>query len=156
MGQQQLLLLVLGIVVVGLAVVTGIEAFGENAQRARYDRQVAYMAEMASRIDTWKNTLPALGGGQGQNRSMSFTDLGLPREPGDEKLLYREGVGCLFVFPVFSSGYNTVRIYDLDACPASRDDLDDDDIAFLMRVYDDHWRFYHMHGDQSSWVRVET
>jgi Tfp pilus assembly ATPase PilU len=34
MGQQQLLLLVLGIVIVGLAVVVGIQAFSENQKQA--------------------------------------------------------------------------------------------------------------------------
>jgi len=37
MGQQQLLLLVLGIVIVGLAVVVGIQAFDESAQQAESD-----------------------------------------------------------------------------------------------------------------------
>src|SRR5690554_5459445 len=37
MGQQQLLLLVLGIVIVGLAVVVGIQAFGENQKKANSD-----------------------------------------------------------------------------------------------------------------------
>ncbi|MEM8559972.1 MAG: hypothetical protein AAGG50_19320 [Bacteroidota bacterium] len=155
MGQQQLLLLVLGLVIVGLAVVAGIEAFGESARKARYDRQIATMVEVAARIDTWTNTLPALGGAMGQSRNLSFSALGLPHEPSDHKLLYRAGTGCLRVFPT-GSGYYAVRIYDLDACPASRNDLDDDDIAFLMRVYEDHWRFYYMHGDQSDWVRVEA
>ena len=38
MGQQQLLLLVLGIVIVGLAVVVGIQAFGENQKKANSGR----------------------------------------------------------------------------------------------------------------------
>ena len=37
MGQQQLLLLVLGIVIVGLAVVVGIQAFSENQRKANAD-----------------------------------------------------------------------------------------------------------------------
>ncbi|MEL6445994.1 MAG: hypothetical protein AAF089_00835 [Bacteroidota bacterium] len=155
MGQQQLLLLVLGVVIVGLAVVSGIEAFGESAQRARYDRQIGTMAEIAARIDTWTDTLPALGGAKGTSRDLSFGDLGLPPSPDDTKLLYREGVGCMRVFPS-GNDYYAVRIYDLDACPASRDDLEDDDIAFIMRVYDDHWRFYYMRGAQSDWVRIDV
>ena len=37
MGQQQLLLLVLGIVIVGLAVVVGLQAFSENQKKANVD-----------------------------------------------------------------------------------------------------------------------
>ena len=40
MGQQQLLLLVLGIVIVGLAVVVGIQAFSENQKQANADQMV--------------------------------------------------------------------------------------------------------------------
>ena len=40
MGQQQLLLLVLGIVIVGLAVVVGIQAFSENQKQSNADMMV--------------------------------------------------------------------------------------------------------------------
>ncbi|MEM6784342.1 MAG: hypothetical protein AAF624_11490 [Bacteroidota bacterium] len=64
MGQQQLLLLVLGIVIVGLAVASGIQAFEENRFRMEQDT----MAEMATRvfgdIMAWKEKPAALGGGE--------------------------------------------------------------------------------------------
>ena len=50
MGQQQLLLLVLGVVIVGLAVVVGIQAFGENQKSANQDALVNDAIRIASDI----------------------------------------------------------------------------------------------------------
>ena len=53
MGQQQLLLLVLGIVIVGLAVVVGINAFGENDKKANADAMVTDALRIASDAQAW-------------------------------------------------------------------------------------------------------
>jgi hypothetical protein len=63
MGQQQLLLLVLGIVIVGLAVAVGIEAFRENQRKVSMDQTVQTAVEMGARAILWKQTPAALGGG---------------------------------------------------------------------------------------------
>ena len=64
MGQQQLLLLVLGIVIVGLAVVVGINAFGENQKRANADAMVNDALRIASDIQAYA-LKPAQFGGAG-------------------------------------------------------------------------------------------
>lgn len=76
MGQQQLLLLVLGIVIVGLAVVVGIQAFGENQKKANADALVNDGVRIASDIQAWVLKPAAFGGGAGDFSSVSFTDLG--------------------------------------------------------------------------------
>ena len=53
MGQQQLLLLVLGIVIVGLAVVVGIQAFSENQRKANADAMVTDGLRIASDCQAW-------------------------------------------------------------------------------------------------------
>ncbi|MFQ5571846.1 MAG: hypothetical protein ACE5G0_19380 [Rhodothermales bacterium] len=53
MGQQQLLLLVLGIVIVGLAVVVGINAFSENRTKSNADALVTDALRVASDIQAW-------------------------------------------------------------------------------------------------------
>ncbi len=63
MGQQQLLLLVLSIVLVGLAVVVGIQAVAEGKDRARQDLRINKITEVATRIQVWSRTSAALGGG---------------------------------------------------------------------------------------------
>jgi hypothetical protein len=63
MGQQQLLLLVLGIVIVGLAVVVGIQAFSENQKKANADALVNDAIRIVSDAQAWKLKPSAFGGG---------------------------------------------------------------------------------------------
>lgn len=63
MGQQQLLLLVLGIVIVGIAVVAGIQAFSEGKQKAEQDAAVSDAMRIISDIQAWKLKPGAFGGG---------------------------------------------------------------------------------------------
>ena len=65
MGQQQLLLLVLGIVIVGLAVVAGIQAFQQNQQQSSIDAMANEALRVATDIQAWRQKPEALGGGQG-------------------------------------------------------------------------------------------
>ena len=76
MGQQQLLLLVLGIVIVGLAVVVGIQAFGENQKKANSDALVNDGVRIASDIQAWLLKPAAFGGGAGDFTGLDFGDLG--------------------------------------------------------------------------------
>jgi hypothetical protein len=78
MGQQQLLLLVLGIVIVGLAVVVGIQAFGENQKKANADALVNDGVRIASDAQAWALKPTAFGGpATGEDLSdVSFPDLG--------------------------------------------------------------------------------
>lgn len=73
MGQQQLLLLVLGIVIVGLSVVVGIQAFGENQKKANADALVNDAIRIASDIQAWKLKPTAFGGGAGQSDFANLT-----------------------------------------------------------------------------------
>jgi hypothetical protein len=64
MGQQQLLLLVLGIVIIGLAVVVGIRSFEENKHKAQIDHYTEQAVRLASNAIAWKAQPQAAGGGQ--------------------------------------------------------------------------------------------
>ena len=78
MGQQQLLLLVLGIVIVGLAVVVGIQAFGENQKKANADAMVNDGVRIASDVQAWA-LKPTAFGGPGASEDLgdvSFNDIG--------------------------------------------------------------------------------
>ena len=76
MGQQQLLLLVLGIVIVGLAVVVGIQAFSENQKKANADALVLTSMRIASDAQAWLRKPAAFGGGVPSNgdRPDNFSD----------------------------------------------------------------------------------
>lgn len=62
MGQQQLLLLVLSTVIVGLATVAGIQAFSENQQQATQDALVQRAIALGSDIQAAANEPTQFGG----------------------------------------------------------------------------------------------
>lgn len=104
MGQQQLLLLTLGIIVVGTATVAGIQVFDEAMQRARTDAEMLKMLEMASRAQAWKATPRLLGGGM-NGRSSDFSSfkvgiLGLAPSGGPSSAPFVDipGAGCFRFF----------------------------------------------------------
>ncbi len=84
MGQQQLLLLVLGIVIVGLAVVVGIQAFSENQKKANADAMVNDAIRIASDAQAWMLKPQAFGGGSNSCATTcdwsgaTFSQLGYP------------------------------------------------------------------------------
>ncbi len=78
MGQQQLLLLVLTVVIVGLAVVIGIEAFDENERKSRLDTMANEAVRIAAEAQAWSLKSPVFSGpeeGEGF-AELSFARLG--------------------------------------------------------------------------------
>ena len=63
MGQQQLLLLVLSIVLVGIAVAVGIDAYMQNRRKAEVDVMVTHLVRLAAAAQEWKLRPAAFGGG---------------------------------------------------------------------------------------------
>ncbi len=73
MGQQQLLLLVLGIVIVGLAVVVGIQAFDDSAAQAEADALTMDAMQIATAAKAWKGKPAAFGGGADETDWSNFS-----------------------------------------------------------------------------------
>lgn len=63
MGQQQLLLIVLGVIIVGIAVVVGINVFTASASQANRDAVVADLTNLAAMAQQYYRKPVALGGG---------------------------------------------------------------------------------------------
>ncbi len=63
MGQQQLLLLILAAVIVGVAIIMGINMFSENAAQANQDAVMQDCLTLASRAQSWFRRPTAMGGG---------------------------------------------------------------------------------------------
>ena len=63
MGQQQLLLIILGIIVVGVAVVVGINLFTANAIEAKRNNVTNDLLHLASEAQKYYKTPSAMGGG---------------------------------------------------------------------------------------------
>jgi hypothetical protein len=73
MGQQQLLLLILSAIIVGIAIVVGINMFGQNAVQANQDAVTQDVLTIASRAQGWYRRPVQLGGG-----GKSFLGITLP------------------------------------------------------------------------------
>lgn len=63
MGQQQLLLIVLGVIIVGIAIVVGINLFTASSVEANKDGLVADNLNIASLAQQFYKKPPAMGGG---------------------------------------------------------------------------------------------
>jgi type II secretory pathway pseudopilin PulG len=63
MGQQQLLLIVLGVIIVGIAVVVGINVFTASSTQANRDAVIADLTNLASLAQQHYRKPAALGGG---------------------------------------------------------------------------------------------
>ena len=63
MGQQQLLLIVLGVILVGIAVVLGIQYFSVGAEQGAKDELVAHTLTIGSNAQEWFKKPVAMGGG---------------------------------------------------------------------------------------------
>jgi len=73
MGQQQLLLIILGIIIVGVAIVVGINVFTGNAIEAKRNNVTNDLLHLASEAQKYYKTPSAMGGG-----SSSFTGWVIP------------------------------------------------------------------------------
>ena len=98
MGQQQLLLLVLGMVIVGIAVVAGIQAFSEGRQKAATDAAVSDALRIATDVQAWALKPEAFGGGGGDLQKgsgegatpVTFADLGYPAKGENDAYGYED------------------------------------------------------------------
>ena len=79
MGQQQLLLIILGVIVVGIAVAVGITMFSDNAVSANRDAVTNDLVNLASRAQQFYRRPTALGGGQGSFLLITADAAGLAR-----------------------------------------------------------------------------
>jgi hypothetical protein len=79
MGQQQLLLIVLGVIVVGIAVVVGINLFNANAESATQDSLVSQGTSLGAIAQQYYKKPVAMGGG-----GNSFTPTAPGAVPFDE------------------------------------------------------------------------
>jgi Tfp pilus assembly protein PilE len=79
MGQQQLLLIILGVIVVGIAVAVGITMFSDSAISANRDALTNDLVNLASRAQQYFRRPAALGGGGYSFSGLTADATGLSR-----------------------------------------------------------------------------
>ncbi len=117
MGQQQLLLLVLGIIIVGLATVYGITMFDLNNTKSNADVMISEALRMASDIQAWA-VKPSMVGGLAIGETIAdvtFTAVGYPNSSGtynspNGDFVFSTSLGSGCDTPVIPSG-KPVLIY---------------------------------------------
>ncbi len=72
MGQQQLLLIVLGVIIVGIAIAVGISMFKSNAQSSNRDQVINDLNNLAAKAQQYYRKPTAMAGG-----GQSFAGFGL-------------------------------------------------------------------------------
>lgn len=113
MGQQQLLLLVLGMAVVCVAVVAGTQAFSEGKSKSERDAAASDAMRIVSSLQAWKLKPEALGGGAKKIGAPKFQDLGYPASAifdGE----YRAASGC-YSLSDLPNGIARLTVYLRDA-----------------------------------------
>lgn len=77
MGQTQLLMIVLAVIIVGIAVAVGISQFGESALQANRDAVAADCMRIVSTAQQWYKKPTSLGGGGNSFTGLTFSKLGI-------------------------------------------------------------------------------
>jgi len=65
MGQQQLLLIILGVIIVGIAIAVGLQLFQSGSVGANQDAMVNDLMNLSSHADQWRIRPETMGGGGG-------------------------------------------------------------------------------------------
>ena len=102
MGQQQLLLLTLAAILVGIGVLLGINMFQENAAQANMDAVIQRSLTLGSQAQAWYKRPVAMGGG-GQSfngfdlRDLGFSTVGDTTEDGTFLVSTASGTSCVII-----------------------------------------------------------
>jgi hypothetical protein len=79
MGQQQLLLIILGVIIVGIAIAVGISQFGAHSTQANKDGVTSSLVNIAANAYQFKIRPTTMGGGAG-----SYVGYSIPSKMGSD------------------------------------------------------------------------
>ena len=145
MGQQQLLLLVLSTVIVGVTIVAGLDAYTSIERNNRKEMANAKMVEIAGRAIGWRNTPKPLIGGKNADGTSSFEGLTLQALGISSENFLNLSDGSCIATTVQNSGQQLdIEWHPNGNCGSSSDILfklevtgiTDEDIAYQAGNYD--------------------
>lgn len=94
MGQQQLLLIVLGVIIVGIAVAVGINMFTSSAVDSNRDAVTADLAHLASKAQQHLKKPATMGGGNGEFDAFGLNTLDRANNNGEFRLVDDDGTNA--------------------------------------------------------------
>lgn len=130
MGQQQLLLLVVGVIIVGMATVSGIVAFQEKMRQFEMDHIVDRNLKIASAAALWKTKKDPYDGGNASYSGLAtggFARLNLGEDTGRAVFEFTTASGNSLVITGVSTKYpeigarTWVNSYNVDSTIVSFD-----------------------------------
>ncbi len=80
MGQQQLLLVVLGVIIIGIAIAVGITMFRSSAQSSNRDRVIDDLERLGGEAQAYYRKPTTMAGGEGDFRNFSLS----PADTGND------------------------------------------------------------------------
>ncbi|MCH8494619.1 MAG: hypothetical protein LAT57_03185 [Balneolales bacterium] len=120
MGQQQLLLVILVTIIVGIATVVAINTFGSSAQQANRDAVRQDLATIASSSQAWYIRPTMLEGGGNSFSNVTFRTLNFPAQDVSEDGLTATNPNGRYVIGAASSATQLVIV----ATPSSNTEGD--------------------------------
>ncbi len=97
MGQQQLLLVILVTIVVGIATVVALNIFGTSAEQANHDAVRQDMAQIATSSQGWFIKPAMLGGGDNSFEEIDFRRITFPGEIDSENNLISTNLNGTYI-----------------------------------------------------------
>ena len=121
MGQQQLLLIILGVIIVGIAIAVGLQLFQSGSVGANQDAIVNDIMNIAAHADQYRIRPEAMGGGGGE-----FTGYTLPvrlNETGNGSYTATSTADDVTIVGTSALGYGTITLtYTPDPSQTDADD----------------------------------
>ena len=110
MGQQQLLLIILGVVIVGIAIAVGLQLFQAGSVGANQDAMMNDIMNISATADQWRIRPETMGGGGG-----SFTTAIQTRLNDNDRLTTTSNAGYVVTVTEDLNGPGTIQIVGTSA-----------------------------------------
>jgi hypothetical protein len=106
MGQQQLLLIILGVIIVGIAIAVGLSLFSAQSVQSNKDAMINDLNNLAAQAYQFRIRPSSMGGGQG-----TYTGFAIPTKmKANENGTYAPTVTAASVTIVATSKANTTNV----------------------------------------------
>ena len=119
MGQQQLLLIILGVIIVGIAIAVGLQLFQSGSIDAAQDGMINEIMNISATADQWRLRPTTMGGGGGSftadiGNRINENDRLTETSTGDYEVTVTAGgddnVGSILIVGTSTAGYGTIQL----------------------------------------------
>jgi hypothetical protein len=110
MGQQQLLLVILGVIIVGIAIAIGISLFGAQSIASNRDAMINDLNHLASFAYQFRVRLRSMGGGEGDYTSFTIPPKMTWNEDGTYSVNSAQVASLTLLAVSTTNASNTIRV----------------------------------------------